>query len=189
MHETPWTTALDTADMNTLVLRNVLWTTLFPGTVVGFLPYVILSRRNEFSPGHFELTQIVGLVAMVLGVGTLLKCIWDFAMVGCGTLAPMDPPRVLVVRGLYRYVRNPMYVGVLTALLGEVLFFESRALFQYAMIWLLIVHLFVVLYEERKLRRLFGASYDEYCRAVRRWLPGREYDATSRRATHQKTNP
>ena len=175
--------------MNTLVLRNVLWTGLFPGTVAGFLPYVILSYWDEFPPARLDAAQLAGLVALALGVGTLLKCIWDFAMVGRGTLAPMDPPRVLVVRGLYRYVRNPMYVGVLTALLGEVLFFESWALFQYAMVWLLIVHLFVVLYEEPKLRRHFGASYEEYCRAVRRWLPGRAYDAALRPATRPRTNP
>lgn len=170
-------------DMNALALRSALWATLLPGTVIGYLPYVILSRRGELQPGGWGVTQIIGLLAMALGVFALLKCIWDFAALGRGTLAPMDPPRALVVRGLYRYVRNPMYVGVLTSLLGEALFFESWALLQYAMAWLLIVHLFTVLYEEPKLRRQFGGSYDEYCRAVSRWWPGRAYDPASRNST------
>src|SRR5438552_3013381 len=80
-----------------------------------------------------------------------------FAAVERGTLAPLDPSRALVVRGLYRHVRNPMYVSVLTILLGEALFFDSWVLLPYALGWLLIVHLAVVLYEEPNRRRQFGA--------------------------------
>jgi protein-S-isoprenylcysteine O-methyltransferase Ste14 len=108
---------------------------------------------------------------MSVGAGVLFRCIWDFAVAGRGTLAPVDPPRHLVVRGLYRYVRNPMYVGVVTILLGEALLFRSLALLCYAGIFLFVVHLFIVVYEEPALRRQFGESYENYCRRVHRWLP------------------
>ena len=169
--------------MKTLVLRSVFWTVLVPGTVSGYLPSLILSRRGTLLPRHWGVAQIAGFLAIALGLSTLLKCIWDFASVGRGTLAPLDPPRTLVVRGLYRHVRNPMYVSVLIVLLGEALFFESWVFLQYALAWLLIVHLVVVLYEEPNLRRQFGAAYDEYCRAVRRWLPGRAHDSALQRST------
>lgn len=79
--------------------------------------------------------------------------------------------------GLYRYVRNPMYVGVLLFLLGEALFFGSWAFLLYTLGWLAVVHVNVILYEEPSLRRKFGASYDHYRSAVRRWMPGKRYAA------------
>jgi len=97
--------------------------------------------------------------------------VWDFAANGRGTLAPVDPPRTLVVRGLYRYVRNPMYVGVMTILLGESLFFASTTLLRYAIGCFVAFHLFIMLYEEPTLRSKFGESYITYCSAVNRWLP------------------
>ena len=113
---------------------------------------------------------------IALGACGLLKCVWDFAAIGRGTLSIVDPPRKLVVRGLYRYVRNPMYVSVLTIVFGEALFFQSKPLLQYALGCLLAVHLIVTFYEEPTLRRRFGESYVDYCRAVRRWLPGKRFE-------------
>jgi protein-S-isoprenylcysteine O-methyltransferase Ste14 len=108
---------------------------------------------------------------MSAGVAALFWCIRDFAVSGRGTLAPVDPPRKLVRVGLYRYVRNPMYVAVLTALFGEVLFFESGTLAIYAgFVWLMF-HSFVLLYEEPRLRELFGADYEAYRALVPRWIP------------------
>jgi protein-S-isoprenylcysteine O-methyltransferase Ste14 len=88
-----------------------------------------------------------------------------------GTPAPIDPPKELVVRGLYRYVRNPMYVGVLSVLIGEALLFESARLFWYGAAVFLLFNLFVILYEEPALGRKFGKSYQDYRAAVGRWLP------------------
>jgi protein-S-isoprenylcysteine O-methyltransferase Ste14 len=85
----------------------------------------------------------------------------------------MDPPKHLVVEGLYRYVRNPMYLGVLLLLLGETAFFQSSALLQYTVAWFIVVNLLVVFYEEPALRRRFGDSYERYVRSVHRWLPSR----------------
>ncbi len=90
--------------------------------------------------------------------------------IGRETLARVDPPTQLVVRGLYRYVRNPMYLGAFTLLLGEADFFESFLLLLYAVTWFLIINLIVLLYEEPVLHRRFGDSYDRYA-AVRRWVP------------------
>jgi len=96
---------------------------------------------------------------------------YDIAFVGKGTPAPFDPPRRLVVRGPYRFVRNPMYIGAALALAGAALFYGSWPLLGYMGLFLLITHLFVRLYEEPVLRRLFGTEYEEYCRVVRRWRP------------------
>lgn len=115
--------------------------------------------------------QLVGLVAVAVGVVLLIACIWEFAKSGRGTLSPVDPPRELVVRGLYRYVRNPMYLSVTVILLGEVLLAWSRALLLYWAVWFVLVNVFVTWYEEPALRRQFGESYERYARNVRRWLP------------------
>lgn len=100
---------------------------------------------------------------MLLGASIYFWCAWDFTFAGRGTPAPIDPPKKLVVRGLYRYVRNPMYVGVFSILLGEALFFESQRLLVYAAVVFFFFYLFVILYEEPILRQKFGESYQKYC--------------------------
>ena len=117
--------------------------------------------------------QLIGLVAIAIGAALLFTCVWEFARTGRGTLSPVDPPRELVVRGLYRYVRNPMYVSVTVMLLGEVWLARSWALFLYWAVWFALVSVFVIWYEEPALRRQFGESYERYTREVRRWVPRR----------------
>jgi protein-S-isoprenylcysteine O-methyltransferase Ste14 len=153
-----------------LAFRSILWTILLPGVVAGYVPWRFFglgrARIDMSSPVH-------GLALVCLGMGTLLlaACIFEFAMSGRGTLAPVDPPRHLVVRGLYRFVRNPMYLSVTTILLGEVLLTRSPALAWYWAIWFLAANAFVVGYEEPALGRRFGSQYDEYARRVPRWIP------------------
>lgn len=118
-----------------------------------------------------DLLHLTGLMVIGLGAGLLATCIWEFAHSGRGTLAPLDPPTKLVVRGLYRYVRNPMYLSVTTIVCGELLLTRSLALFTYWVIWFACVNLFVIGYEEPTLRRQFGASYERYTEAVGRWIP------------------
>jgi len=101
--------------------------------------------------------------------------VWQFATMGRGTPAIIDAPKRLVVRGPYRYVRNPMYLGVLLVVLGWAAFFEAPWLLRYAAAGALLFHVFVLLVEEPVLHRKFGAEYDSYRRAVRRWWPGRPY--------------
>lgn len=123
--------------------------------------------------GGWRALRLLAIPPMLVGAVVGLRCVFDFAWTGLGTPAPIDPPRHLVVVGFYRYVRNPMYVGFAAMLLfGWVAFlpFDWLGVVAAAVI-LGGVHLFVRLYEEPTLRRLFGAEYEEYCANVPRWLP------------------
>jgi protein-S-isoprenylcysteine O-methyltransferase Ste14 len=153
-----------------LAIRSVVWAALLPGVVAGYVPWRFFGlARARFT--WRDPLDLLGAVLIVAGVGLLVACIWEFAHSGRGTLAPVDPPRQLVVRGLYRYVRNPMYVSVTSILFGELLLTRSPALLAYWALWFAAVNLFVIGYEEPALRRQFGASYDRYARTVGRWIP------------------
>jgi len=115
----------------------------------------------------------IAVVPSVLGFAVAVRCIWDFGWTGRGTPVPMVPPTRLVVVGFYRYVRNPMYLGFFTGWAGLWVVFgrvrmEAIVLTATAILG---VNLFVMFYEEPRLRRVFGAGYEEYCRNVRRWVP------------------
>jgi protein-S-isoprenylcysteine O-methyltransferase Ste14 len=148
-----------------LLIRNLLAAALLPGTVTVVVPLVIL-RRGTSSIEHWP-----GLVVVAVGAAVLFRCIWDFAVSGCGTLAPVDPPKHLVVSGLYRYVRNPMYVGIVLILGGEAWAFASGWLAMYAAGFFLVVNLFIIFYEEPALVRKFGEPCAAYMRTVPRWVP------------------
>jgi len=153
-----------------LALRSIVWTALLPGVFAGYVPL----RFFGLARVHVSLTNpvhLLGLLAIGVGAALLVTCIWEFARSGRGTLSPVDPPRQLVVRGLYRYVRNPMYLSVTVIVLGELLLTGSRALLVYWAIWFVAVNVFIMGYEEPTLRRRFGDSYERYTRDVRRWLP------------------
>jgi len=155
-----------------LLVKNALFTILVPGTVAFYLPYAIGTRVHTLSSvGPARLLAAAPL--LLTGIAIYLWCLWDFATAGRGTPAPIDPPKELVVRGLYRTVRNPMYVGVLLVIAGWLALLPSRALFAYAAVVGAFFHGFVILVEEPMLRRRFGAAYDTYSRKVRRWWPGR----------------
>lgn len=156
-----------------LFLRSLFFALLLPGSVILLIPYFIVAGRGGSAVSKWGPIQYLAALVIAAGAAVLIRCIADCARIGRGTLAPVDPPKTLVVRGLYRYVRNPMYVGVLWVLLGEALLFRSGALLTYTAVWFLFVNLFVILYEEPTLRAQFGESYEQYRRAVRRWLPGR----------------
>ena len=162
-----------------LLLKNIIFTVLVPGTVTVLIPYWILTRNFAVVPSPWEMPQYLALLPALLGMAIYFRCVWYFASVGRGTPAPIDHPKVLVVRGLYRYVRNPMYLSVLLMLSGGAAFFESWALLRYAVGVFIAVHLFVVFYEEPSLRRKFGESYERYCKNVRRWIPGKIYQETA----------
>jgi protein-S-isoprenylcysteine O-methyltransferase Ste14 len=154
-----------------VLVRAITYATLFIALVLVFLPAQVLSRAGVTRPGSFEWPQLAGMVVAAVGATVAIGCILTFALVGRGTPAPFDPPRHLVVRGPYRYVRNPMYLGAGLALAGAALFYETAALWAYAAGFLVLMHLMVVGYEEPTLRRTFGADYETYCRQVGRWWP------------------
>ena len=115
----------------------------------------------------------MGIALMVVGGVVAFACVATFVTRGEGTPAPFDPPRKFVAAGPYQFVRNPMYIGGFLALAGFGLYEQSPAILFFALPWLLLVHLFVIFYEEPHLRTTFGSPYDAYCCSVRRWLPRR----------------
>ncbi len=151
-------------------VRTLIFTLVIPGTVAVYLPRGIIRRETGgYLPAggwHW-----LGALPLALGLAGYLWCVWDFGTAGRGTPFPLDAPRKLVVRGLYRYVRNPMYVSVLCVVLGQAALFASRNALLYALTVSLLFHLFVLLYEEPALRAQFGDEYDSYRRRVPRWLP------------------
>lgn len=150
-----------------LLLKNLLFTVLVPGTVAGYVPW-LLTREDAFRWGA---GAALALLLFATGGAIYSWCVWDFAAFGRGTPAPIDAPKSLVVRGLYRYTRNPMYLGVLTVILAWAVLFGEWRLLVYAACVGACFQLFVVFYEEPHLRRTFGDSYEEYRARVGRWLP------------------
>ena len=155
-----------------LIFRAITYATLFIGFVLIYLPSRFLSWSGIVRPAAMEAPQIAGMIVGGIGAVVALWCVSTFIWIGKGTPAPFDPPRRLVIRGPYRFVRNPMYMGAGTALAGAALFYRSPTLLAYVAIFLLVAHLFVLLYEEPTLRRTFGPEYEAYCHRVRRWWPG-----------------
>ncbi len=149
-----------------LLIRAPL-ATVIPLTVAGVGPWLLLRRSLPTVPSAWRL---VFAVPMIAGLALLVWSIVLFAVVGRGTLAPLDPPIAFVARGPYRVTRNPMYVGVTLWLVGLALLTGARPLVWYAVIVSLGFHLFVTLVEEPGLRRRFGESYEAYTRSVPRWL-------------------
>lgn len=150
------------------LFKTIAFGILAPGSVIGLIPYLLHSPRADFHLGTFRL---LGILPVAVGASALLWCMWEFVSIGLGTPAPIDPPKVLLARGLYQFVRNPMYVAVFLILAGEAVYFESFRLAAYALFAALACHLFVVFYEEPTLRKKFGVPYLEYCKAVPRWIP------------------
>jgi protein-S-isoprenylcysteine O-methyltransferase Ste14 len=155
-----------------VLVRAVAWATLFIGFVLVALPARVLSAAGVQPPAVNGPLQIAGSAIALCGAALAVACIATFVVLGKGTPAPFDPPRRLVVRGPYRWVRNPMYLGGAIAMTGAALFYESWALFAYVLGFLAVTHVFVVAYEEPTLRRLFDGDYDAYCARVRRWTLG-----------------
>jgi protein-S-isoprenylcysteine O-methyltransferase Ste14 len=142
-----------------------------PGFVAGWMPWWISQWRLEAPFFAMPLFRIAGGILILLGIAGLLDSFLRFAVQGLGTPAPVFPTRHLVVTGLYRFVRNPMYVAVVSAILGQGLLLGNSRLLEYgALVWLLF-HLFVLLYEEPVLRSRFGPEYGAFCAEAPRWIP------------------
>jgi protein-S-isoprenylcysteine O-methyltransferase Ste14 len=155
-----------------LIIRTLVWSSLFIAFVIVFIPAQIVARSGLTSPVSLGAAQYAGSILVVVGAGIAIWCIATFAVIGRGTPAPFDPPRRLVSRGPYAYVRNPMYIGAGVAMLGSALFYHSRAIALYTLVLWGVVHAFVLFYEEPTLRASFGDEYADYMKRVRRWLPG-----------------
>ena len=149
-------------------LKSLLFLILAPGMVAGYIPLALLRKGPLIETGFFA---YLAFPLWLLGGVILLWSFWNFLREGRGTPSPTDPPKELVAVGFYRYVRNPMYVGIFLILLGHFLWFKFIWLIVYLVIVFAIVHSFVTLYEEPTLKRKFGAGYEEYLENVPRWIP------------------
>jgi protein-S-isoprenylcysteine O-methyltransferase Ste14 len=157
--------------MISLYLRNLFFTILQPGVVAGLVPYLLIRvDEKEKILQSFQILQYTGIFLFVIGFLIMMNCILNFAIHGKGTLSPADPTKQLVIAGLYKYSRNPMYVGVILMLIGEAFFFQSGRLCIYSILIFLVFHLFIVFFEEPRLKKDFGAEYDQFCNKVRRWV-------------------
>ncbi len=154
-----------------VVIRAITYAALFIGFVLVYLPARFLSWSGIAEPATTGAPQVAGMIMVTIGTAIAFWCVFIFVFIGKGTPAPFDPPRKLVIRGPYRFVRNPMYIGAGMTLAGAALYYESLSILIYAGLFFLITHLFVVLYEEPTLRRTFGDEYEAYFRCVRRWIP------------------
>ena len=153
------------------ILGSVIFLLIAPVTVVGCIPWWISRWHMQQVFGDSTILRVVGVALILAGVPVLLDSFARFAIQGLGTPAPIFPPRHLVVQGLYRYVRNPMYVALVLVITGQALLFGNLRLLEYGAIVWLSTHLFVLLYEEPKLRATFGDEYKTFCAHVPRWIP------------------
>ena len=149
------------------LLRALIIAPAFVSLWTYFVPKWITGARA------FDGPRPLGWLVVAAGAAIALPCVWEFAWRGLGTPAPFDPPRRLVISGPYRWVRNPMYIGMAIALIGEAIVFPNLTMTILVMVAVLfaIVNVFVMGYEEPTLRRMFGADYEAYTRAVGRWIP------------------
>ena len=148
--------------------KSFLFFVFAPGMVAGFIPLGLLQSGPQVETGIWK---YAAFPLWLIGLFVLLWCFWDFLVKGRGTPAPIDPPKELVVTGLYKYVRNPMYVGVLMVILGHFLWFGYWGMLGYAFVVYLAFTLFVMFYEEPHLKSTFGEAYINYMKQVPRWLP------------------
>lgn len=149
-------------------VKSLFFLLFIPGMVAGFIPLNLLRFGAQMEFGAFS---YMAFPFWIFGIIVLLWCFWDFVEKGKGTPAPIDPPKELVAIGFYRYVRNPMYVGVLVILFGHVLWFGNWNLLIYALVIFSAFHLFVTQYEEPNLKKRFGKAYEVYLKEVPRWIP------------------
>jgi protein-S-isoprenylcysteine O-methyltransferase Ste14 len=149
-------------------LGSVVFLVVVPGTMAGLIPWLLTGWESSDPPAN---VVVVGALLIAAGLAVLLHAFARFVMEGIGTPAPVAPTQSLVVGGLYRHVRNPMYIAVAAVIVGQALLLGQTELLVYAAAFLAAVATFVRLYEEPVLSRRFGDEYERYRRAVPAWRP------------------
>ncbi|MBI4905572.1 MAG: isoprenylcysteine carboxylmethyltransferase family protein [Acidobacteria bacterium] len=157
--------------MTRAAVGSAVFFVVAPATVAGWIPWWISRWETGRSFPGSDLLRAVGVVLVLCGIPVLVDSFVRFAREGLGTPAPIAPTEHLVVSGWYRYVRNPMYVAVLSLVFGQALLFGNWTLVEYGAVLWVFFHLFVTGYEERVLRRKYGAEYDRFMANVPRWIP------------------
>jgi protein-S-isoprenylcysteine O-methyltransferase Ste14 len=166
----PWTEEAVVPKLKAM-LGSALFFVAAPVVVAGFVPWWITHWKFRRAFLGVEQTRIIGIVLIIIGALGLLDSFARFAFQGLGTPAPIAPTRNLVVTGLYRYVRNPMYVAVVAVIFGQAVLFGDWRLLLYGAVCWLACHLFVITYEEPTLRRTYAEEYEIYLANVPRWIP------------------
>jgi len=153
------------------LIGSAFWLVAAPGAVAVYIPWLMTGWARDSMNAVFDAPRIAG-AALILAAGAgLLESFTRFALQGEGTPSPVMRTHKLVIRGLYRWVRNPMYVCVIGLIIGQYFLFDEISLLLYAAAVWLALHLYVVVFEEPRLQREFAAEYDEYRKNVRRWRP------------------
>ncbi len=155
-------------------LGSLVFLVLAPGAVAGLVPWLLTGWDAKEPLPYWLPVRIAGAILIGAGAGVLLSAFLRFVVEGTGTPAPVAPPERLVVGGLYRYVRNPMYLAVAATIVGQALVLGRPVLVLWAAAFAVAVGSFVHWYEEPTLRRRFGEEYEEYRRAVPAWWPRRD---------------
>lgn len=158
--------------LTTVRLRTLLWLIL-PVSILGVIPYLLHHATRHASHWHGGLWQWLGVWLIINGMGLAAWCVNLFNVQGQGTPLPLDPPKRFVLAGPYRYVRNPMMLGMCVILLGEAIMYRSSVLWYYTIALMILACLFIRCWEEPDLARRFGQAYREYQQQVPRWLPRR----------------
>ena len=154
-----------------LSLKTAVATIVVPGTASVLVPYFILRAADVSLAVPIGLIQLTAILVAALGLYMIVWVSAAFVRQGQGTPNPIEPPTRLVVTGLYRFVRNPMYVGALLIILAEAVYFRSVWLVLYAFgVWAAL-HIALVIFEEPQLTKRFGADYEQYLKTVPRWIP------------------
>ncbi|HWA18876.1 MAG TPA: isoprenylcysteine carboxylmethyltransferase family protein [Devosia sp.] len=153
------------------IIGSIIFLFVAPGIVAGVIPWAISQYRMAAPLLGMEPLRWIGELLLILGGVLLVETFARFALQGLGTPAPIAPTRTLVVSGSYRFVRNPMYVAVVSLILGQALLFGNWIVLGWGAVVWLTVHLFVLSYEEPTLSSSYGAQYDRYRANVRRWIP------------------
>lgn len=151
--------------MNTI--KTILYMGFMHGFFTFYIPYQIASR--DFI--NFKTFAYLAIPFYLSGTASIIWCSVDMVKKGLGTPAHVDPPKKLIINGLYRYTRNPIYLGALLVLLGYILWFGSGIMILYFLLFVLAYQILITLIEEPILRNTFGKDYEEYCQKVPRWIP------------------
>jgi protein-S-isoprenylcysteine O-methyltransferase Ste14 len=157
--------------MRRAALGSLVFLVVVPGVVAGVMPWLLTGW--DAADDVPVPVVVAGVVLTAAGAAVLLHAFARFVVEGLGTPAPIAPTERLVVGGLYRYVRNPMYLAVGATIVGQALILGAPGLLVYALVFGAAVWMFVHFYEEPTLARTYGAEYDSYRRAVPRWWPKR----------------
>jgi protein-S-isoprenylcysteine O-methyltransferase Ste14 len=153
------------------IVGSAIFLVVAPGIVAGYVPWRICRWHVEAPLLGISSLRLVGVLLIAAGLTVLLDSFARFALQGLGTPAPIFPTRHLVVSGLFRYVRNPMYIAVVSLILGQGLFFGSILVLEYGVAVFAGFYLFVLIYEEPTLLKSYGREYEEFCANVPRWIP------------------